>query len=34
VLGTFLLKESATVVVANQNTSGYVVVDGLQLIAQ
>jgi hypothetical protein len=34
VLGTFYLKESATVVVGNKNTSGYVVVDGLQLIAQ
>jgi hypothetical protein len=34
VLGKFFLNESATVVVATQNTSGYVVVDGLQLIAQ
>jgi hypothetical protein len=34
VLGTFHLKESATVVVATKNTTGYVVVDGLQLIAQ
>jgi len=34
VLGTFHLEESATVVVANQNTTGYVVVDGLQLIPQ
>ena len=33
-LGTFSLKESATVVVTNKDTSGYVVVDGLQLIAQ
>ena len=34
VLGTFHLKDSATVEVANKDTSGYVVVDGLQLIPQ
>jgi hypothetical protein len=34
VLGTFYLKDAATVVVGNKDTSGYVVVDGLQLIAQ
>ncbi|MCU0788223.1 MAG: hypothetical protein MUC91_08550 [Verrucomicrobia bacterium] len=34
VLGTFNLNDSATVVVGNQNTSGFVVVDGLQLTAQ
>jgi hypothetical protein len=31
-LGTFPLKQSVTVEVANKDTSGYVVVDGLQLI--
>jgi hypothetical protein len=34
VLGTFQLKASATVVVGTQDTSGRVVVDGLQLLAQ
>jgi hypothetical protein len=34
VLGTFSLQSSATVVVGNKDTRGYVVVDGLQLIAR
>ncbi len=34
VLGTFPIKESATIVVGNKDTRGYVVVDGLQLMGQ